>query len=147
MLTSSKEKLNLSKWAQKYEMERGQVLCDQRVINNAARDRGEYVRGEKDVPRHIYEHAAGNDNHKCPEHRRRLKDQREKDRAIGRRQRETKNRQAAEWEKLQTEHRARRREILDRLPLDIEAAKQRVRAGYKDRWAALHHENRAEMQE
>lgn len=146
MLTSSKEKLNLSKWAQKYEMERGLVLCDQRVLNNAARDRGEYVRGDKDVPRHIYEHSAGNDNRRSPEHRRRLREQREKDKAIGRRQRKTKNRQAAEWAKLQGDHRARRRAILDRLPRDIEAAKQNVRAGYKDRWEALHHEQRAERQ-
>lgn len=146
MLTSSKEKLNLSKWAQKYEEERGNVLCDQRVLNNAARDRGEYVRGEKDTPRHIYEHAAGNDNRKSPEHRKRLKEHREKDRAIGRRQRETKNRHAAEWSKLQTDHKARRRAVLDRMARDIEAAKLKVRAGYKDRWATLHHEHRAEKQ-
>ena len=41
MLSSSKEKLALSKWAEDYERARGEILCQQRAINNAARDRGE----------------------------------------------------------------------------------------------------------
>jgi len=36
----------LSRWAQKYETERGKVVCHNRVVNNAARDRGQEVYGE-----------------------------------------------------------------------------------------------------
>lgn len=63
MLSSSFEKLIASRWAQKYEQERGKIFCHERVINNAARKRGEYVRGQKDEVRHLYERRqqAGND--------------------------------------------------------------------------------------
>ncbi|WP_108676664.1 relaxase/mobilization nuclease domain-containing protein [Acuticoccus yangtzensis] len=43
MLSSSKDRLKLSKWAQGYEMERGQVLCQNRVVNNERRAQGEFV--------------------------------------------------------------------------------------------------------
>lgn len=36
----------LSRWAQKYETERGKVVCHNRVLNNEARDRGQEVYGE-----------------------------------------------------------------------------------------------------
>lgn len=63
-LSSSKEKLNLSKWAQEYE-ERTGIFCENRIINNELRSGGDYVRGRKDQARHLYEQQAGkvaNDN-------------------------------------------------------------------------------------
>lgn len=55
MLSSSKEKLNLSRWAENYEKERGRIYCEERVHNNEARDRGEYTRGAKDQHRRLFE--------------------------------------------------------------------------------------------
>lgn len=55
MLSSSNEKLALSELALTYEREQGQIECPQRVINAERREKGEYVRGEKDMPRAEYE--------------------------------------------------------------------------------------------
>lgn len=55
MLSSSKEKLKLSEWAQSYEDSRGVEYCHKRRVNNAARKRGEYTRGEKDKARHVHD--------------------------------------------------------------------------------------------
>tara|TARA_R110002072_G_scaffold243698_2_gene402891 strand:- start:7093 stop:8499 length:1407 start_codon:yes stop_codon:yes gene_type:complete len=138
MLPSSKEKLNLSKFAQTYEEERGEVLCEERVINNAARDRGEYTRGEKDTPRHIYEQQASNDNRQVRHQ------QREKDRAVGKRQRAIKDQQAKAWAKLQADQKQRGVELREQQKRNIETAKQRVRDEYKDPWRELFHEHQAQ---
>ena len=50
----SHSKLNLSKWAQEYEQKQGQIVCPQRVANNARRKKGEFVRSPR-VPRPVYE--------------------------------------------------------------------------------------------
>ena len=55
MLPSSHEKARLSDLARTYEVGRGMVLCPQRVENHRRRQRGEYIRGKKDIPRHEYE--------------------------------------------------------------------------------------------
>lgn len=144
MLPSSKEKLRLSRFAQKYEEEWGEILCEQRVINNKARDRGEYTRGEKDVPRHIYEWHQANDNR--PGHAERHRRQREKDRDIGRAQRALRDRQAAAWAKLQADHKAKRAAILRQRKTETRRAKQAVRDAYRaNQWTAMHHEHRAEL--
>jgi hypothetical protein len=63
ILSSSYERLQASRWAQRYEEERGKVYCVERIVNNAARKRRERVRGKKDTPRHVLEAAkAVNDN-------------------------------------------------------------------------------------
>jgi hypothetical protein len=55
LLPSSKEKLALSALALAYEKENGAVVCKQRELNAAKRENGEYVRGEKDIPRPEFE--------------------------------------------------------------------------------------------
>jgi Relaxase/Mobilisation nuclease domain len=50
----SNSKLKLSEWAEAYQKERGQTYCPQRVINNARRKRGEFVRSPR-IPRAAYE--------------------------------------------------------------------------------------------
>ncbi len=52
--TLSNSKLVLSKWAQEYEQQQGQIVCPQRVENNARRMKGEFVRQAR-VPRPAYE--------------------------------------------------------------------------------------------
>jgi hypothetical protein len=55
MLSSSKEKLALSALALAYEKESGAILCKEREVNAAKREKGEYVRADKDIPRPEYE--------------------------------------------------------------------------------------------
>lgn len=143
MLSSSKEKLNLSKFAQRYEEEWGEILCEQRVINNKARDRGEYTRGEKDIPRHIYEQHLANDNR--PGKAERYRRQREQDREVGKEQRTIRDKQAAAWAKLHQDHKSRRVSILKQQKTETTKAKQAVRDAYRaNQWTQLHHEHQAE---
>lgn len=55
LLSSSNEKNALSALALAYEQEGGKILCEQRKENADRRESGEYVRGEKDVPRDEFE--------------------------------------------------------------------------------------------
>lgn len=144
MLPSSKEKLALSRWALAYERERGELLCEQRAINNAARDRGEYVRGDKDMARHLYELHAANGNQ--PERAERHRRQREKDREVGKRQRAMWEKQAAVWAALIEGQRRRRSAILIQQKADTRRVVEVIRASYRrDRWTRLHREHGAEM--
>ncbi len=43
----SKDHLDLSKWAEAYERQQGKIRCDNRVINNERRRRGEFVKDNK----------------------------------------------------------------------------------------------------
>lgn len=84
MLSSSKEKLNLSRWAEVYERERGQIYCEERVLNNEARDRGEYTRDAKVVDRRKFEeirrgHEAANDDRNAVERERQKQRKRDKE--------------------------------------------------------------------
>lgn len=143
MLPSSKEKLNLSRWAQEYEQERGEVLCEQRVINNAARDRDEYTRGEPDKPRHIYELEAANGN--APDADKTKAEQKQLDLALARKTRELRQRHAEQTAELVTAHRAKRSDIQEQSRLDQLAARDRVRAAYRPRWELRFHEHQAEL--
>jgi len=146
MLPSSKDRLRLSKWAQTYEEERGKVLCEERIINNAARTRGEYVRGERDTPRHIYEQIRANDNTLTNSQIKAFwREHRGKDRAVGKRQRAMRDAQAAAWAKLAHEHKERRAGIFESRRLGIVTARRRVRDGYRNAWKELHQEQRAEI--
>lgn len=143
MLSSSKEKLNLSRWAEGYEKERGQIYCENRVINNAARDRDEYTRGKKDKTRNIYEIEAANDNSAKAEaiqeeHRRKAAE-------LAKRQREIEARHKKEWAKLDEAHRRREVEI-EREAKRLEALSvSNVRSDYRQSWQTLFHEDQAEM--
>jgi len=145
MLSSSKEKLNLSRWAETYEKERGEVLCAQRVINNAARDRGEYTRGTKDRPRHIYELEAANMNHPGLDQIRQV--QRKKDTEIARRSRTLRERQAEAWKHLERNHRQEIAALRAQAVLDIENAKKRVREDHRPQWEALYHQHQSDRRE
>ena len=51
LLSSSKEKAALAALALVYEKEGGTIYCKQRETNAERREQGEFVRGEKDIPR------------------------------------------------------------------------------------------------
>ncbi len=144
MLSSSKEKLRLSRFALEYERERGEILCENRALNWEARNRGQYVRGEKDIPRHIYEQHLANDNRPGgAEHHRK---QRAEDKEIGARQRRIRDRLSADWTKLESGHAARRTQILSRRKIDSLRARSAIEAEYRaDRFGPLDRKQRAEL--
>ena len=135
MLSSSKEKLALSKWAETYEKTRGTVYCEERVLNNAARARGTFVRGQKEKPRHIFELEAGNDNELWAS--RVEKEQRAKDLEVRRKQIEQKRRHSDEWLALHTGHETGKAELDKKVRRETTIAKQRVGEPYIDRFARL----------
>jgi hypothetical protein len=103
MLSSSNEKLNLSRWAESCERARGKILCEERVANNQARDMlGEFTRAVKDRPRHLHEQKKGlaksNQGQKVKDQ------QRGKDAALAAKGREMHKRHRTEWGKLRADH-------------------------------------------
>lgn len=64
----SNDRLKLSQWAEAYERERGKIWCEERVQNNAKRQKnGDYIRSNSPTPRAMADdfegaRAASNDN-------------------------------------------------------------------------------------
>ncbi|MCP4368100.1 MAG: relaxase/mobilization nuclease domain-containing protein [Deltaproteobacteria bacterium] len=52
--THSKDHNKLSKWAEKHERDRGEILCEARAENNARRLKGEYVKFKEDQTKAEY---------------------------------------------------------------------------------------------
>ena len=143
MLSSSKEKLKLSKWAEEYEQERGKIYCQQRVFNNAARDRGEYVRGEKSQARNVYEaEAPANDNSAKAKA---IKEEiRRKAAELAAKARATRERHAREFAQLEERHRERLAGLERESKRHTTIARDEVRKGYRRSWEYLFHEDQAE---
>ena len=120
MLPSSFEKMKSSRWAEKYEKDRGKIYCHRRVINNAARKRGEYVRGKKDTARHVYEaqKKVANDNSKK---KALLEEHRRKAAAIAKKDRADKARHKKEFQALQE----RRKQQIIKLKEQVKTAIER----------------------
>lgn len=55
LASTSQEKLKLSRWAEAWETRHGKVYCDERVTNNAERDRQRAVNTEKQESRQAFE--------------------------------------------------------------------------------------------
>ena len=102
MLSSSKEKLALSQWAENYERERGKILCEERVLNNEAREAGHYTRGDKPKSRREVEERSAlggaNDNYARVEAF--YREQRETDAALADRKRRLSGRHHEQWDGL-----------------------------------------------
>ena len=148
LLSSSKEKLKLSRWAQAYEEERGAVLCEERVLNNAARDRGEFTRAAKDRPRHIIEaeraaKPAANDNHTHAEQLRRS--ERDKDAALSQEGRALMARLRQAAAELESAHLGRTQALKDAGRLQIAEAKTRTRAAFRPLWRDQQGDHRARL--
>lgn len=142
LLSSSKEKLALSAWAEQYERERGTILCEERVLNNARRARGQYTRAAKEKPRHIHELEASNDNH--PDAQKVREVQRRKDRELRKSAIAQARRHQQERDDLYAQHGARKREIIEASRRQVTVAKQAAADGFSDAWRQLHHEQEAE---
>lgn len=116
MLSSSKEKLNLSKWAQAYEEHRGKIWCKERVKNNQAREvLKQFTRAAKDKPRHIHEieaKAKTLSRRKPAEAKALSQSEKEKDLALSRKGREMQDKHKQHWDELAADHKARKAEII-----------------------------------
>lgn len=141
MLSSSNEKLNLSRWAQAYEEQRGKIWCEERVANNHARDElKEFTRGSKDKPRHIFEMeqkalARAEKAIRLAEQTRTT--QREKDRALAKRGREMHDRHRSEWAKLSDSHRERKSQIEKVTREAINRTRHNIRERDREKWRGL----------
>ncbi|TWT67036.1 Relaxase/Mobilization nuclease domain protein [Posidoniimonas polymericola] len=142
LLSSSFEKLKASRWAQKYEEERGKIYCEERVLNNEARDRGEYTRGDKDDPRHLHEALeAANDN---DARERLLAEHRRKSRELKAAARQLEADRDAALAQLEAGHLDRKRELTRRCRQSIARARTRIRDRSRPLWQRLRHEHAAE---
>lgn len=147
MLSSSKQRLKLSKWAQAYEKERGHIWCENRVLNNDARARGEFTRAAKEMPRNILEQErqagrAVNDNRLTADHVR--AQQRAMDAALSRRGREMHAKHRQQQAELSARHKARKEAIYEEAKKSIGQAKARIREAYRPEWRALFRAQQAE---
>jgi len=144
-LSSSNEKRNLSQWAEAYEKETGQIYCEARIVNNAMRTQGDYVRGDKDAPRHLFEQAraaVANDNSYAEGMR---AGQKAKDAEIAKAGREMDARHKADWKALQERHKARRTSIRKQAAQDLARASRAAAEAYRPKLAAMLRRQRAEL--
>ncbi len=145
-LSSSYEKLKASRWAQKYEEQRGQVFCEERVINNAARQRGEYTRGKKDQTRHIHDLAPP--SRKAEPRRQRIVDEHRRQAAAlkaAERAQQTRHREA--WDSVQSRHMKLIEVIRSKSQATIAKNITHIRSHYRPLWEHLHHEQQVAWRE
>ncbi len=146
-LSSSKEKYNLSRWAEAYERENGKIYCENRVENNAERDRDAKrikdpknriaVRYPKDPPRHIFEALRGANANDNSRNRLLIREQRKKDHALAKEGRLIEAAQRKAWQALEDQY-ARNRASLDRDMARLKReAKREVRELHKRESIAL----------
>lgn len=104
----------LSTWALAYEKRQGQVRCEKRQANARKRRKGEDFRGEKRVPRHLYEmgkqfRLEATPGEQLAPFERHVRDQRRIDAGLKARSREIRQRHRAELDTLAAGHRAEKK--------------------------------------
>jgi hypothetical protein len=143
ILPSKYEKRNLSRWAQQYEEERGKIYCPDRIANNAARDRGEFTRGRKDTPRHIYELEAANQNNPGFEQTR--KKQKSIDAALAKARRQREARKKEQWVDLLAAREKSLEAIRERSVRELGKAEASVRNEFKSKWLEQQRRHREDL--
>ena len=149
MLPSSKEKLNLSRWAEAYEKERGKIYCEERISNNEARERGDYTRGAKDQPRHIFEEIRAGlkiANNNRVDVKALRKTQKSLDAVLSKRRRDMATIHSAAWKSLQHKRRDRAVEIVSHVAKTKERLLGDLRFAYKPQWETLRAKHRREVE-
>lgn len=143
LLPSSHDRLALSRWAQSYEQERGEILCPERVKNNAARDRGEFAAAKKDRPRHLFELESANDNRVDAEKVR--LEQRAKDRRLLEAGRAMAVRHKADSQDLAKRSLQARREVQQKAKDAVAAAQAKVKEQFAAEWSGLQKRQREDL--
>ena len=133
LASTSQEKLKLSRWAEAWEKRHGKVYCDERVTNNAVRDRRRAVNAEKEGSRQAFEvmHDATEGLGKLQEAK-----------AAATELKVDQQRKASELAALGRAMHEHYREELANLGADYRRDKARVRAEQRVELAALKAENR-----
>ena len=147
----SNDRLKLSQWAESYERERGKIWCQDRVANNARRQKdGDYIRSNSPTPRSLagdYDAVrhASNDNHADQwrdAQKRRFADLS----AFGQKQA---SRHRHEWAALSQRYQDRKAQLGKQYRGKDSAFKQaarHVKDAFKPAWRDLFKLQRAEMQ-
>ena len=144
MLSSSKEKLKLSAWAQTYEQERGQILCDQRVINNEARGMAKYTRDQTSHrPYHIHEVEISNDNK--PGFDQAKAEQIAKDATLAAEGRDREERRRQAWAQMEERHTAAVEQLSEQQQRSLWSATNQVHTSYRPSWEAMHTRHAEEL--
>ncbi len=143
MLPTSKEHLIMSRWAQEYEESRGEILVEQRRINNQRRDQGDHwSQGTKHKPRHLYELEASNDNGEEAE---RIKaEQKAMDHEMAKKSRAVRQKNKKLWQALQDLEQEKRDRIKAETDALIKAAHTVVRDRFAPAFQKLYHEQEAD---
>lgn len=144
MLSSSKEKLKLSAWAQNYEEERGQVLCEERVLNNQARGMQKYTRDQQHTPYHIHQLETANDNK--PGFDRAQAEQRSRDAALAREHEDRRQRRLHAWSDMETRHRQSLQDLDTQHRRSIWSAERETREAYRPSWVELNERHTAQLE-
>jgi hypothetical protein len=134
--TLSNSKLKLSQWAQEYEQKQGQILCPQRVENNARRKRGAFVHSPR-IPRPVYEFrkAAGNDDLGAEFVK---TQQKEKDAQLNAHARQMQTSHARQWEELKRVYGVVRGRIKDNTTRLKNTKAAEIKDQAKGRWRDLY---------
>lgn len=143
-LSSSKEKLKLSAWAEAWERDGGRIWCEERVVNNALRAQGQYVRGVKDVARHVLEAqraSAANDNDRG---RAAIREQKAKDHALALKGRAMAKLHAGARAALDGAHETRKAALAKRVAREAEQARAAAVERLRPAWRSLLRDQDAE---
>lgn len=146
MLPSSNDFLKASKFGLEYEKNSGQIRCTNRAINWEARDRGEFARDTKSLPRNIYEQIkqAGLDPDAARESGG-SGDQRSKDAELAKKTRELKKRHAEQMTLLADDYKDRIAGLEADASQQAAIAKNKVRDKFRPKWEYRFHEKAAEQ--
>jgi hypothetical protein len=147
LLPSSNDQLKASRWAQAYSERHGtEHATPDRQINNAARDKGEYVKGKRRSLKRAFEEEratkAANDNDIVDAA---LAAQARKDAALALKGRNMKALQARAWEALAESHKARRASIQSEARRTLNKQRAEIRDGFRPQWTALDRAQKAEQ--
>ncbi len=136
----SNSKLALSKWAQQYEQERGEILCPQRVANNARRKQGEFVTSPR-VPRPVYEFrkAVASDDLGAQWAK---SDQKQQDAKLNARGRTMQADHTGEWDNLKRTYGTMKDQIKASTIKMKDQKAAEIKAQAKARWRALFQQQR-----
>ena len=146
----SNDRLKLSQWAEAYERERGKIWCEERVENNARRQKdGEYIRSNSPTPRSLNADCEdvrnnANDN-EAAKFREAAKVRIAELSAFGRLQA---SRHKNEWALLSQRYQERKKLIGEKYRGKDNAFKKAeadIKTQFKPAWAALFKMQRAEM--
>jgi len=131
MLSSSNDRLKLSKWAQGYEMERGHIYCENRVVNNERRAQGEFVADAASLPYHQAANDPGPPSEGSPRAHRAVQDaQIERDRQLVRRGQEMASAYKAQWAALEERYQDRKAGIRAQAHQNFSQARSRIGQAY-----------------